>query len=273
MPWWSGLAAVELPIQCSGQPHRLRWAEGELTALEHPDAGRERMLAALGAEPYACLELVDLWNNHTDDLEVLVRASRGAADPLTGANRPDPRTGVMYRGGWQPLRRPSRPRPGTSFGWYASGPVGPDDDASSRDGGLNRLLTLGGGLPGRLVATVLGAWIERDQDMDPRAVEAAPALKAALYGRLVAVVREWLGPSASIELTVVAPDHAPALTRNGTGLRADLPLTWLRDVWCRDLATVLGRFTLSARAVGDAKWELVTVAPDLGPPQKLSLEL
>jgi hypothetical protein len=272
-PRWLGLAPVELPVECAGHSHRLRWAAGELSALEHPDAERERMLAALGADPYACLEIVDLWNRHADDLEVLVQASRGPADPLGADDRFERRGGVRYRGGWQPLSRSSRPRPGTSFGWYMNGPGAQSDDAPSGDGGLARLLTLGGGLPERLVATVVGTWVERDQVMDPRAVEAAPTLKAALYGRLAAVVQEWLGPSASVELSVVEPDGSPRLIRNGAGLRAELPITWLRDVWCRDLATIRGRFTLSARPTGAKAWELITVAPDLGPPQKVTLEL
>jgi hypothetical protein len=41
------------------------------------------------------------------------------------------------------------------------------------------------------------------------------------------------------------------------------PLSWLRDVWAREAATVRGRFCIAATADGGAL-RLSTVGPELG---------
>ena len=52
-PWWAGLPAAEARLDCGGQPHRLRWAAGQLTRLDHTDdlAG-EQILSALGGQRF-----------------------------------------------------------------------------------------------------------------------------------------------------------------------------------------------------------------------------
>ena len=90
--------------------HQLRWAEGRLIAMDHPDVDRERALVALGGAGVPCLDLLDAWNAHTDDLDLLVLASRGPSDRLPD---PQPSEGVRYSGsytgksGSPPLRRAS----------------------------------------------------------------------------------------------------------------------------------------------------------------------
>ena len=80
--WWQGLSSAEAVVECDGKPHRLLWEAGALRALEHGDAEGERTLAALGGARCTCLDLLDTWARHSDDLDVLLLASRGPGDQL-----------------------------------------------------------------------------------------------------------------------------------------------------------------------------------------------
>ena len=82
MPWWRGIPPAGARVSCDGREHRLRWAEGNLLALAHPDLESEQILSVLGGQRYACLDALDAWARHADDLRVLVVASRGLADPV-----------------------------------------------------------------------------------------------------------------------------------------------------------------------------------------------
>jgi hypothetical protein len=83
LPWWAALPAAAAEVSCGEQTHRLRWAEGKLTAADHPDAEGELVLAALGGDRSDCVDLVEAWGRHSDDLEVLATGPRSAADELT----------------------------------------------------------------------------------------------------------------------------------------------------------------------------------------------
>ena len=82
-PWWALLPPAEAEVSCGEQTHRLRWAEGRLTATDHPDAEGELVLAALGGDRSECVDLVGWWGARRDDLEVLAVGPRSAADELT----------------------------------------------------------------------------------------------------------------------------------------------------------------------------------------------
>lgn len=82
LPWWAALPPAVADVPCGEQTHRLRWAEGTLTAIDHPDAEGELVLAALGGERSDCVDLVEAWGRHSDDLEVLATGPRSAADEL-----------------------------------------------------------------------------------------------------------------------------------------------------------------------------------------------
>ncbi len=79
--WWAGLPATQLSIDCAGATHRLRWADGELLTLDHTDPAGERTLAALGGAPLPCIDLLDAWTRHSDDIDVLLLASAGRRTP------------------------------------------------------------------------------------------------------------------------------------------------------------------------------------------------
>jgi hypothetical protein len=82
-PWWAALPPAVAEVSCGEQTHRLRWAEGKLIAVDHPDAEGELVLAALGGDRSDCVDLVEAWGRHSDDLEVLAAGPRSAADELT----------------------------------------------------------------------------------------------------------------------------------------------------------------------------------------------
>jgi hypothetical protein len=263
MPWWRGIPPAVARVSCDGREHRLRWAEGKLLAPDHPDLEGEQILGVLGGQSYACLDALDAWAGHADDLRFLVVASRGTADPVRV--RPEDAASVapsvMGRGPAVMARRRAAVTAVMSGGW-----------STRRDDTLATLLSLGGPMQARLTATVVAAWQERVRDgaapADAAAAEAArPALHAALYGRVAATLRAWTGqPDLKVTLTVIPESAQPALARDGDGVAAELPLGWINDVWARGLGTCWDRFCLAAGPAGDG-WELSTVGPDLGAPE------
>jgi len=96
-PWWALLPPAQAEVSCGEQTHRLLWAEGRLTATDHPDAEGELVLAALGGDRSECVDLVGWWAARRDDLEVLAVGPRSAADELTVT----PQSVAGYsQGGW-----------------------------------------------------------------------------------------------------------------------------------------------------------------------------
>jgi hypothetical protein len=60
--WYRRVPPVEVPVECSGGTHQLRWRRGAFVALAH-DVEAERAMHALGGERVRCLELVDVWRD------------------------------------------------------------------------------------------------------------------------------------------------------------------------------------------------------------------
>ena len=270
-PWWRGVPPAVARVSCDGREHQLRWAAGELQAPGHPDLGSERILSALAGQRFACLDALDAWSAHADDLRALVLASRGPADPVTvRPDEPGP-TGWTGRTGRAALATMQRRRAAVSavMGGGAAASGEPRD-------ALATLLSLGGPMQARLTATVAAAWRERLRDgaapADAAAAEAArPALHAALYGRVVATLRAWTGrPDLRVALTMIGESAQPALVRDGDGIAVELPFGWISDVWARGLGTCWDRFGLAAAPAGDG-WALSAVAPDLGPPAPITI--
>lgn len=258
----SALAPIRVPVVCRGERHQLAWQDGDLSAPAHPEPDRERALTALGGAPATCLQLLDAWQRHRGDLDVLALASRGPADPLAPA----------AAGNDTDDDRPPSHQHGPSFAWsayapmpsraYGSGPSVHRSDNPPGTDGLRRLLTLGGGLPERLVADVATNWSDRLADADPATTAARPALEAALYGRARAALQTWLGRPTRVELTMLPPSAPPTLTWDGAAVRVELPFRWLADVWVNGFAVVLDRFCLSATKTERA-WLLTTIDRDL----------
>jgi hypothetical protein len=286
VPWWRGVPPAVAQVSCDGREHQLRWAAGELYAPGHPDLESEKILRALAGEDYACLDVLEAWEVHADDLRVLILASRGPADPV--AVRLDEPGAAGWTGwtGRSAVARMQRRRSAVTAVLGGAAPA-----SRERADPLATLLSLGGPMQTRLTATVAAAWRERlrdgaapagaataladataPADTATAAVEAArPALHAALYGRVVATLRAWTGrPDLQVALTMIGESDQPGLAADGNGIAVELPFGWISDVWARGLATCWDRFALAAAPAGDG-WALSAVPPDLGPPAQITI--
>jgi hypothetical protein len=267
--WWTGLEPAQTTVTCGGADHRLRWADGVLTAPDHDDIDGERAMAVLGGERCACVDVLDAWARRADDPMVLLLARRGPTDVL-GIDEddapwavPSAASGAVGWASYVPLSSVGFVTAGAASGMPA--PADPGPDASDEIIGL---LALGGGLADRLVATTAARWRDRATD------HPAP-LHAALYGRALATLRTWLAePDLELELELVADDAPRTLTRDGTTLHAALPFGWLLDVWTRGFAVVADRFVLAATPSPDgSRWALDAVGSGLDAPSRIVLDL
>jgi hypothetical protein len=225
--WWDGMARTVATVDCDGATHRLEWERGELLALDHAHPERERVAAALGGRAGPCIELLELWNRHRANVDVLLIASRGPGDLPAAEDYPN-------------------------------------HTINGSDAELRRLLRLGGALPERLVANVVAS-IQPDTPL--------PLLDAALYGRLVLAVRQWLASDRPVEVERLAPGGPRSLSFDGETVTVALPFEWLGEVWVRGFTTILGRFCLAAASVDGVRWTLTVVGTRFGPPETVVLEL
>lgn len=254
--WWRLLGPLEVPVECNGERHRLRWHEGLLEVPDHPDPEGERTLGALGASTSPCIDLFDVWQRHHDDLGVLVLASRGPGDqpvPPAGLARTGPLSSGPAVFGPGPMRRLG---PGVARAFGAAALQGQDD--------LLLLLETAGGLWDRLVATVVATWAQRAAEDDPRCAPARPAMAAALYGRATGTVRRLLGdPGLAVDVEMAPPGGDPAIGWDGGRVGLRLPFAWLRDVWVPGLGLLVGRLSLAMLESGPDRYRVSTVGPDL----------
>jgi len=82
-PWWAALGPAETTVTCDGHQHLIRWSDGRLTAASHPDAEGELVMGALGGDTPRCVQIVQAWGAHSDDLDVLAIGPRTAGDQVT----------------------------------------------------------------------------------------------------------------------------------------------------------------------------------------------
>jgi hypothetical protein len=106
--WQDAFGPVQTSVTCGGAQHTVRWDAGRLLAPDHPDAEGELVMAALGGETSRCLELVEAWGAHADDLDVLALGPRSAADEVTVRMPPEDEDDEQTM---------------LSYGWYGYAPL------------------------------------------------------------------------------------------------------------------------------------------------------
>jgi hypothetical protein len=278
-PWWAALGPVDVRLSCGSGEHSVRWADGTLHALDHPDPEGELVLAALGGDATPCLDLVRTWERHCDDLVVLALAPRSADDLLTittaeidelatrqqppGQYRRRVRAGsqfTSYGGGSFTTSRISGP--GAIQGQLKIGGV-PARLVTEGDPGrheLLRLLALSTPFQLRLSGAVAHAWSASGPHA-ARAGRAKPALTAALTGRVAPAAARWIDVDLTqIETALHAGAGWGALELDGLAaearLKVALPVSWLAWVWAAGLAVVDGHFVVG---VQHAAWPTAQV--------------
>ena len=155
------------------------------------------------------------------------------------------------RGGPRPAARPLR-------GMLAPRLSPEQERARAQRVELLSLFALGRPFQQRLSAEVAAAWSgggPAEGARDP--ARARPALIAALAGRLAPAAGPWLGldPDA-VRATVHEGPGWGTAERDGTGLRAALPLSWLARVWAPGFPVVDDHLILD---VVEGSWPQVRV--------------
>jgi hypothetical protein len=243
---WAGWPPVEVRVQCHrGHLHSVRWEAGELSLVVH----------GLTEDPAApCLALKAAWDRYSVDPRVLTVAARDAADALvlgagpSGIPQSRPPHSPRGRLPEPPWTLIEKPPPGASGGFvFATAvPMG-NDVAPAVDGtdpvhDIGVLLRLGHGLGERLVAGVAAACADQVA-ADPDA-ELPAVLVTAVHERAFRALRTWYGDP--VEVTVTAVDAATLIVSDDDAepARLGVPVSWLADVWCRDVAVADDAFVL-----------------------------
>ncbi len=276
-------------VECSGERHTIRWASGNLVALDHVDPEGERTLAALGGTGCACLDVLGAWSRQRENPGLLTALSRGTQDQIQ-AEGFQTRTFVPYPATTTPrnVLRPARGG-GMTHGWVVAvtgSAVGMTGRAvpggisvsranvgPTREDDLALLADLGHELTLRLVATVTAMLLDRLDS--PDYPSARPALEASLFGRASCALRAWLAiPDLEVELEMRGPDEEPSIEWDGRGpVQLALPPEWVTAVWGRDLTVIAGRFSMGVVDSTASRTTLMTIGSDLGTPRQLVVEV
>ena len=298
--WWALLPPADVLVSCGDGEHRLRWADGRLTAPDHPDAEGELVLAVLGGDRSRCVGLIESWDRRGEDLEVLAVGPRSAADELRltrpaadAPAAPGPLGGAG--GGWftyAPLTGRSYParrvwawprRPGPTAAMLARRHMAVAAISSRRiaGGGAARLRARrppardGAGRAAERRAELLSL-LARGPEFQlrlsatvaaawagGRRAAARPALTAGLAGRLGPAIQAWQGVEPGrVDVELHEDDGWGRLASSGDRLGVALPVSWLASVWAPGLAVVAGHLVVS---VTEAAWPAATVLALPGP--------
>jgi hypothetical protein len=241
VPWWLGLEPACADVACQDTTHRVRWAGGKLHADSHPDIEAERALAALGGAAPTCLELNHLWLQYAEDPQLITLARRPGERPL-GLDGTD---NVYGSQGQQQQQMAALPAPVRKQ----------IEERFRRRTELEQLLSLPGPVIDRLMLTAFARCADRWDDDAFRAEHGLRA-GAALHARAAPALRRFgarLG-RGSVDATVSPsqPGAGPAFVARAdpgapTMLHAELPISWLVDVWGRGISEPEGRLILAVR--------------------------
>lgn len=258
------MSPIATRIDCGGDRHRLVWQDGVLRAADHVDIDGERTLAALGGTTCACVEALDAWSRHADDVALLSALTRGPAETLERPERP--RSGWV---GWAPLqaRRPPYRSAMVAVAHRGQGVAAPAEEPPDD---LAVLYGLGPAIGARIVAAVTRRCLERVAAGD---VATLPALRASLTGRAGLALTIWSNAALPVRVEAAAPDEPPSLGREGDELVAILRLSWVADVWGRGLTSVGDRFVIDGQEGGSGEMVLSGLGPDLATVEEITVRM
>jgi len=245
-PWWSATTPAEATVRCGGRLHRIRWEEGQLVALDHPDPGREGALASLGVGPPACLSLRQRWTDHRTDPRVLVLGARHPGESVVAGGE---ELALATRAAEALLGDADRAAdPGKRARLRAEAAALSDDVV------LAELLSLHAPVQRRLQQQVAAGLAARAGAGDG---EALAVLEAATVGRLLPVLRRWR-PGRAWEVTLGEP-----AIRDGPVVRVTVEPSWVAEVWGPYLAVADGHLVLAVHRADPTRAEVTAVAgPD-----------
>jgi hypothetical protein len=272
-PWWRALPAAETWVPCGDGTHPVRWADGQLSLPAHGDPEAEAVLAALGGEKAACLEVADAWHRHAADLAVLAVGPRAPDDDVgvswedvqefrenrlgSRSARRMPGAGLAAPGPGRPMSRPMIPAGGMmgGVGGFGVGPPPELERLRAERLELLTLLALGPVFQLALSGTVAASFAPGGSRV-AEVPDHRPELEVALAGRLALAAEAWLGVDPDL-VDVRLPTRNRSGDENDWGelelagsaagprLHAALPVAWLAAVWAPGLA-VVGRHLVVA---------------------------
>lgn len=206
-------------------PHRVRWCDGRLVLLHHPDPIGEQVLVALGGERCLCFDVLDAWRAQVRLLE-LPRPG-GRLDELDGARR-------RFDQRHARIPVPDHQRAATARRlerrWLEQVAAAFPPALRAR---LERAHLVAGG---RRVAPGPGALDARYDDLlDPFVLEAC---HAALAAAGTAVPADRFAVACWTPARGQRPDVAGVVGPRGGFAAAVLPRGWVTDVAARGIAAV-----------------------------------
>lgn len=293
--WWRALPTAETWVPCGDGTHPLRWADGQLSLPGHGDPEAEAVLAALGGEKAACLEVADAWQRHSADLAMLAVGPRAPGDDvrvswedvqefrenrlgtryarrMPGAGLAAPQPG---RAPGRPMSRPMIPAGGMVGGLAAFGGPRPSPDLERlRTERLEMLtlLALGPAFQLALSATVAASFAPGGSRV-AEVPDHRPELEVALAGRLAPAAEAWLGVDpdlVDVRLLAGAPGWGE-LELAGQRLHAALPVAWLATVWAPGLAVVGGHLVVAVEQAAHPEATVLAVPAPGHDPVRLTV--
>ncbi|MDQ6750056.1 MAG: hypothetical protein M3Z33_04805 [Actinomycetota bacterium] len=230
--WYEGLPTVSAGIDCGGEGHRITWRRGKLVLEDH-DILAEQSLAALGAKPPICLQVLDAWRAMRDSElfhELLLKESRHSPEVFgLMKTRFEAR---METAQTLPQRAAER-RGREKRRWVAT-------LVRALPSGLRRMLALS------VVVNAQRHW-DDEEFRRQHAKHIEPALKAITAPLFERSARRWRHnfkpyPRFGVEASLLAPgEPATCMARADSGgahAALALPISWFTDVWSRDIALV-----------------------------------
>jgi hypothetical protein len=260
-PWWLGLEPAVADVDCDGVTHRIEWRAGRVHALDHDDAEAEQALAVLGGDnPSYCIALATAWQRRAGAVQLVTLGRRPGEGPVGYPSRLAPKklpSADAFRSASRRLPSP----------WGHVSPARSSIERMLLEGQeAAALLALSGPLVDRLVLSAMASCAERWSD-DAFRAEHGLRIGAALSARAMPALRrfgEQIGRATpTVTVSPSQPDAGPSATARleapdkPLAVTAELPVSWLVDVWGRGISEPGGRLVLAVRDADEGGGELL----------------